>query len=53
MKVYLVYEYDRCDRVNTNIKVYKNKEDAVKWCKEQGHLKSVEFGYEELEAEGF
>ena len=49
MKVYLVYEYDRCDSVNTNIQVYKNEEDAVKWCKEHGHRRSIEFGYQELD----
>ena len=30
MKVYLVYRYDRCDYERTNLKVYKNEEDAKK-----------------------
>lgn len=53
MKVYLVYRYDRCDYERTNLKVYKNEEDAKKWCQRQPHIPSTEFDYDEIEAEGF
>ena len=53
MKAYLVYRYDNCDYTRTNLKVYKNEEDAKKWCKVQPNIPSTEFDYDEIEVEGF
>ena len=49
MKVYLVYRCNRCDYEITNLKVYKNEEDAKKWCQRQRHIPSTYFDYEELD----
>lgn len=53
MKVYVVYEWDRCDKYRTSLKVCKNEADAEKFCKEQPPVYGISYHYEELEAEGF
>ncbi len=53
MKAYLVYKYEWRDADVKVLKVFKNKEDAEKFCQEQPHEKGVTFHFDELEAEGF
>ena len=52
-KAYVVYEYDRCDKFRTDLKIYKNEPDAKRFCKEHPYVKGIDFYYEEIEAEGF
>ena len=54
MKVYAVYEWDFDGRCQTDhyLKVYKNEEDAKKFCKEQPHTSCYGVSYIDLEAGG-
>ena len=56
MKAYVVYRYD--EQINPPgidlVKVYKNEEDAKRFCKEQYDPSfPIKLGYIEVEAEGF
>lgn len=53
MKVYGTFVYNKCDKYEIQLKVFKDKEAAEKWCAEQPKGKCYWYDYNELDAEGF